>query len=132
MVIDKNAIRRRALGLISGDGHRVATQLAAEFGLSRQCATGYLQAMLKQGLIEAEGSTQARVYRLCTFAEKSLAYPRDGLQEDGEWRIGSSGSSRWFRVFATAHPEVRLTPVNTSEAVASMVRRVMSRGARSS
>lgn len=54
------------------------------------------------------------------------------LDFEGVAEIGQAFADELFRVFATAHPEVRLTPVNTSEAVASMVRRVMSRGARSS
>src|ERR1700675_1258814 len=84
--IDKESIRRRALGLISGGGHRVAGRLADEFGLSRQVANGYLHSMVGEGLIDAEGTTRARVYRLRTLAEAVRTYPREGLQEDLVWR----------------------------------------------
>ncbi|HVQ76604.1 MAG TPA: STAS-like domain-containing protein [Candidatus Binatia bacterium] len=86
MEIDKKSIRTRALGLISEDGHRVAPRLAAEFGLSRQVANGYLQSMVREGVIEGEGTTRARVYRLKTLTEAARAYPREGLQEDLVWR----------------------------------------------
>ena len=86
MGIDKDSIRRRALDLIVGDGHRVAARLADEFGLSRQVANGYLQSMVREELIEAEGTTRARVYRIRTLIEAVRSYPREGLQEDLVWR----------------------------------------------
>jgi hypothetical protein len=86
MSLDKKQIRRRALELIVADGHRVGTRLAQAAGLSRQVANGYLQAMLREGLIDAEGTTRARVYRLKVLAEVQRRYPREGLQEDLVWR----------------------------------------------
>lgn len=86
MKFDKDVIRHRALERISADGHRVASSLASEFGLSRQVANGYLQTLIKEGLIEAEGTTRARVYRLKTLAEATHSYEREGLQEDIVWR----------------------------------------------
>jgi len=86
MSIDKESIRRRALELIAADGHRVGTRLTQEIGVSRQVANGYLQALVRDGLVEAEGTTRARVYRLRWLAEAELGYPREGLQEDLVWR----------------------------------------------
>ncbi len=86
MSIDKTSIRRRALDLIAADGHRVGTRLAQAAGVSRQVASGYLLALTRDGLIEAEGTTRARVYRLETLAEAERAYPRAGLDEDAVWR----------------------------------------------
>ena len=86
MSIDKEQIRRRALELIVTDGHRVGTRLAQAVGVSRQVANGYLQAMLREGLIDAEGTTCARVYGLKWLAEVEKRYPREGLQEDLVWR----------------------------------------------
>jgi hypothetical protein len=86
MNIDKNSVRRRALVLISMDGHGIGTRLASEFGLSRQVANGYLQALVREGFIEAEGTTRARVYRIKTLAEAERCYAREGLQEDLVWR----------------------------------------------
>ena len=42
--------------------------------------------MLREGLIDAEGTTRARVYRLKILAEFERAYLREGLQEDLVWR----------------------------------------------
>jgi hypothetical protein len=86
MDIDKTSLRGRALELIAADGHRVGTRLAQAGGVSRQVANGYLQALVRDGLVEAEGTTRARVYRLKTLAEVSRRYPREGLQEDLVWR----------------------------------------------
>src|SRR5436189_30901 len=86
MHINKEAIRRRALDLVEADSHRVASRLAQEFGLSRQVANGYLQSMVAEELIEAEGTTRARVYRVKTLARTNRVYPREGLQEDVVWR----------------------------------------------
>jgi len=83
---DKEAIRRRALGLIAEGAARVGTRLASEFGVSRQVANGYIQSLLRDGLIDAAGSTRARAYRLRTLAAVERAYPREGLQEDAVWR----------------------------------------------
>ncbi len=86
METDKLSLRRQALELIASDGHRVGTRLAQSGGVSRQVANGYLQALVRDGLVEAEGTTRARVYRLKTLAEASRRYPREGLQEDLVWR----------------------------------------------
>jgi predicted nucleotidyltransferase len=86
MNLDKDTIRRRALELIAADGRRLGTRLAEAAGVSRQVANGYLQAMLQEGLIAAEGTTRARVYALKTLTEVTQHYPREGLQEDLVWR----------------------------------------------
>ena len=85
MSIDKESIRRRALEVIAAGGQRVAARLAEQFGLSRQVANGYLQAMAREGLIEAEGTTRARTYRLPMLAEAERSHPREGLEEDVVW-----------------------------------------------
>ena len=86
MNVDKATIRQKALLLISLDGHRVGTRLAQAAGVSRQVANGYLQGLIEEGLIEAEGTTRARVYRLKPLAKVERRYPREGLQEDLVWR----------------------------------------------
>jgi hypothetical protein len=83
---DKNSLRRQALRLIAGDGHRVGTRLAQAGGVSRQVANAHLQMLVREGAVEAEGTTRARVYRLKTLAEVSRRYPREGLEEDVVWR----------------------------------------------
>ncbi len=87
MKFDKQAIRHRALELISTNkGHGVGARLASEFGLSRQVANGYLQSLIRDGLIEAEGSTRARIYRLKMLLALDHSFLREGLQEDVVWR----------------------------------------------
>jgi anti-sigma regulatory factor (Ser/Thr protein kinase) len=83
---DKESLRHRALELISEDGHRVGTRLASEFGVSRQVANGYVLSLVRDGLIDAAGSTRGRVYRLKTLVAAERTYPREGLQEDAVWR----------------------------------------------
>lgn len=86
MTQDKNTLRREALRLIAADGHRVGTRLADATGVSRQAANAHLQAMVREGFVEADGTTRARVYRLKTLVDVSRDYPRAGLQEDLIWR----------------------------------------------
>lgn len=83
---DKEAIRQQALLLIAADGHRVGTRLSQSAGVSRQVANGYLQGLVRDGLVDAEGTTRARVYSLKPLAEADRAYPIAGLQEDLVWR----------------------------------------------
>lgn len=80
------ANRIRALEIIAADGRRAGTRLAQALGVSRQVANGYLQAMVLDGLLEAEGTTSARVYRLKTLAIADESFPRKGLEEDLVWR----------------------------------------------
>jgi anti-sigma regulatory factor (Ser/Thr protein kinase) len=86
MAIDKDSIRRTALQFIEADGRRVGGRLARAVGISRQVANGYMQALINEGLVEAEGTTRARVYRLKSLVEDQRRYPREGLQEDLVWR----------------------------------------------
>jgi len=86
MPTDKQTVRQHALKLILGDGHRVGSRLAAQFSLSRQAANGHLLALTREGLIEAEGNTRARVYRLRTLRESEHLHAREGLDEDSVWR----------------------------------------------
>jgi DNA-binding MarR family transcriptional regulator len=99
MSIDKESIRRRALELVADDHHGVAGRLAAEFGLSRQVANGYLQTMEREGLLESSGSTRSKTYRLRTLGERSQSFARDGLEEHLVWR-------------EVVAPEVALMPEN--------------------
>ncbi len=83
---DKDTIRVAALRLIAADGHRVGTRLAVAVGVSRQVANGFLQTLTQDGLVEAEGTTRARVYRLKTTATAMKRFTREGLGEDLVWR----------------------------------------------
>lgn len=43
--------------------------------------------------------------------------------------IGQAFADELFRVFAAAHPMIRITPTNTEPAVAQMIRRAVAAGA---
>lgn len=85
-MIDKGTIRARALELIAHDGRHVAARLISQFGISRQAANGHLQSLAREGLIESEGRTRARVYRLGKLHGEVRTYERAGLREDIVWR----------------------------------------------
>ncbi|MGH8310939.1 MAG: STAS-like domain-containing protein, partial [Steroidobacteraceae bacterium] len=64
-------------------------------------------------------------------AHRFERFKRVVLDFTGVDEIGQAFADELFRVFASAHPEIQLTPMNTSPAVASMVRRALSaKGAR--
>lgn len=86
MANDKSSTRAKALELIAADGHRVGARLAQAVGVSRQVANGYLQRLVQDGLVDAEGTTRARVYRLETLASAEKRFDRAGLEEDLVWR----------------------------------------------
>ncbi|MFM7736647.1 MAG: STAS-like domain-containing protein [Alphaproteobacteria bacterium] len=86
MINDKATARKRALDLVAADGHRVGARLATAFGVSRQVASGYLQRLVRDGLVEAEGTTRARVYRLKLLSSVGKRFPCAGLEEDLVWR----------------------------------------------
>lgn len=83
---DKTLNRVTALELIASDGHRVGARLAKAVGISRQMASGYLQGLVQDGLVEAEGTTRARVYRLKTLVSAEKSFDRAGLEEELVWR----------------------------------------------
>lgn len=83
---DKTTNRTTALELIAADGHRVGARLAKAVGVSRQVASGYLQGLVQDGLVEAEGTTRARAYRLKTLVSAEKRFDRAGLEEDLVWR----------------------------------------------
>lgn len=60
--------------------------MAQAVGVSRQVANGYLHALLQEGVVEAEGTTRARVYRLKSMARVEKRFTREGLEEDLVWR----------------------------------------------
>jgi len=50
-------------------------------------------------------------------------FKRVELDFTGVAEIGQAFADEMFRVFVTAHPAIRVTSTNTSEAVAQMIRR---------
>ena len=62
-------------------------------------------------------------------ANRFERFKRVELDFAGVSEIGQAFADELFRVFARAHPEIRITPINTEPAVAQMIRRVVSEGA---
>jgi len=87
MSIDGNQFRRRALELATRDGRGLGSRLAAEFGISRAAASARLRAMVRDGLLVAEGTTRSRTYRLATIDRADACYRTDGLDEEVVWRL---------------------------------------------
>jgi anti-sigma regulatory factor (Ser/Thr protein kinase) len=58
-------------------------------------------------------------------ANRFERFKRVELDFSGVTEIGQAFADQLFRVFAAAHPEIRLVPVNTEPAVAQMIRRVV-------
>lgn len=85
-MVDKEELRSTALHWIQADGRRVAPRLVEKFGISRQAANSHLRALLEAGLLEAEGKTQGRIYRLVTTHTEMKEYRREGLRDDVPWR----------------------------------------------
>jgi anti-sigma regulatory factor (Ser/Thr protein kinase) len=84
--VDKQVMRELALRLIAEDGHGVGSRLAREVGVSRQVANGVLQGLVRDGLVEAQGTTRARFYRLAVLGSVVETFPREGLEEHIVWQ----------------------------------------------
>lgn len=85
-MIDKEAIRRRALQLAARGRPAVATTLAQEFGVTRQSAHVHLRRMVSAGQLTAEGTTRNKRYRLVELRSAQETFAREGLREDIVWR----------------------------------------------
>jgi DNA-binding Lrp family transcriptional regulator len=85
-MIDKEAIQKRALRLVSQGGKGVAAALSQEFGITRQAAGARLQRMVANGLLAPTGATRNKQYDLADLQIVEASYPRDGLREDIVWR----------------------------------------------
>ena len=61
-------------------------------------------------------------------AHRFERFKRVELDFTGITDIGQGFADELFRVFVAAHPDIRLTPINTAPAVDQMIRRVVSTG----
>lgn len=60
--------------------------VAKKFGVSRQAINRYMQELVRDGYIQAVGSTSSRRYMLRTLQRKEFSAPLSGLEEDRLWR----------------------------------------------
>lgn len=78
--------QHQALALIATDGRNVNVRMSELFGITRQAASGRLKRMAALGLVEAAGTSRARLYRLAELKKESASYQIAGLSEDVVWR----------------------------------------------
>ena len=81
-----DANQTTTLRLIAKSGRNVGTRLSTELGITRQAASGRLSRLVKAGLIEASGTSRARVYRLKPLQNVSASYHLPTFTEDVVWR----------------------------------------------
>jgi hypothetical protein len=76
----------------------------------------------------AQDETEALVSRSQArrVANRFERFKKVELDFTGIDEIGQAFADELFRVFARAHPEIRIVPVNTAPAVANMIRRAVS------
>lgn len=82
----KNTQQHQTLELIAADGHNVNARLCELLGLTKQAASNRLRRLVTLGLVEAAGTTRARIYRLAELKRVSASYKLSGLSEDIVWR----------------------------------------------
>jgi hypothetical protein len=76
-------------------------------------------------LAQHEGDKLVSRSQAKRVAHRFERFKRVELDFTGVEEIGQAFADELFRVFARAHPEIRITPVNTVPAVAQMIRRVV-------
>jgi hypothetical protein len=64
----------------------VVAYTATKFGLTRQAINRHMNSLIKQGLVQAEGNTNQRTYKLSIMERKSISIPLTNLEEDRLWR----------------------------------------------
>ena len=79
-------------------------------------------------LAQYEGEKLVSRSQAKRVAHRFERFKRVELDFSGVSEIGQAFADEIFRVFATAHPEIRIIPTNTEPAVAQMIRRVVSAG----
>jgi DNA-binding Lrp family transcriptional regulator len=85
-MIDKAALRQRALELAAQGGLQLGATLAAEFGISRQAAANHVRKLVEDGILAAQGATRNKRYHLADLRQASATYSKHGLREDIVWR----------------------------------------------
>jgi anti-sigma regulatory factor (Ser/Thr protein kinase) len=64
----------------------VVAHTTTKFGLTRQAINRHMSSLIKQGLVQAEGNTNQRAYKLPILERKSISVSLTNLQEDRFWR----------------------------------------------
>lgn len=80
-----DAVRQFVLEHVEAHAEDLAKLLGAHFGITRQAANAHLRRLAREGLIEPEGRTHARRYRLKPLAAAQVTLPVADLAEDVVW-----------------------------------------------
>ncbi|NDE90437.1 MAG: DUF4325 domain-containing protein [Alphaproteobacteria bacterium] len=87
---ENKEIREYILSHIENHSADIGSKIIATFGISRAAASGYLQRLVKQGLLQAKGNTRARRYKLKSIVDKVFSINLKGTygtgSEDAVWR----------------------------------------------
>lgn len=79
-------IRRFILERVGKYPIEVSKITADHFGITRQAVNKHLHRLVKEGVLNVEGKTRNRSYKLAAMVEWQEAYDLKGLQEDVVWR----------------------------------------------
>lgn len=79
-------VRQFLLQSIAGGASGFVSVTAEKFGVTRQTINRYLRRLVDDGVVDYEGTTSDRQYRLRVLAEKSKRYALEGLEEHVLWR----------------------------------------------
>jgi anti-sigma regulatory factor (Ser/Thr protein kinase) len=64
----------------------IVAYVVKEFKLTRQAINQHINVLVQEGLVEAEGHTNTRRYRLAIIRQYSDSFPLKGLDDDKLWR----------------------------------------------
>lgn len=78
-------IRGFILQNIPKNPHNIVNQVVDHFSISRQAVSRYIQKLLKEEYITAEGHTRQRKYSLRVIHKEHFSVPLAGLEEDMLW-----------------------------------------------
>ena len=94
-----------------------------------QVAREFDKTVVPLRLAQHEGEKLVSRSQAKRLAQRFELFKRVELDFAGISEIGQAFADELFRVFATAHPHIRITPVNTAPAVDQMIRRALAAGA---
>lgn len=114
---------------LANDSPRAMRSVFDEF--SDQEEYSFDKTVVPVRLAQHEGEKLVSRSQAKRVAHRFERFKRVVLDFEGVAEIGQAFADELFRVFAAGHPNVRLTPINTSPAVANMVRRALSAGEKS-
>jgi uncharacterized protein (DUF1330 family) len=106
-------IRQFTVRFVDDDHKNIDSRVATKFTMTRQAVHAH-----GSDFLVARSEAKRILARLESFAEVVLDF-------SGVDSIGQAFADEVFRVYATAHPGVKLTPIHANEEVNRMIRRAI-------